>query len=342
MKRLIYTFDTSIDEAIGLLDAGGIGFLPVVDENNYLLGIITDGDLRRAVIHKQVNLESIINKEPLVAKKSTPKTVIKEYLQKNHRRHMPILDDAGRLVDVFVLNDFGPEKRPNTVVIMAGGLGSRLGELTKETPKPMLKVGDKPILQHIISNFQSHGFNNFTICLNFKSKIIEDYFRDGREFGAHITYTKEEKRMGTAGALSLIKEEFSYPVFVANGDVISNVDFERFLDFHMVSEAPATMCVKKMAHEIAYASVEFDEKHNLVHLKEKPTMEYFINTGLYVLNSEVIKEIPKDTYYDMPSLFEKLNTGNKKCKVFPAEDYWLDIGRPDDFEKGKELFKKLG
>lgn len=341
MKKLIYSVESTLEEAIGLLDEGGIGFLPVVDESNLLLGIITDGDVRRAIIQNKVNLIGIINTKPLVAKNYTPKTVIRDYLIKNHKRHMPILDEAGRLVDVFVLNDFGPEYRPNTVVVMAGGLGSRLGELTKETPKPMLKVGDKPILQHIMTNFQSHGFKKFIVCLNYKSNIIEDYFGDGSDFGIQITYTKEEKRMGTAGALSLIIEEIKEPFFVANGDVISNVDFGRFLDFHTISSAKATMCVKKMEHEIAYASVEFDEHHNLVHLKEKPTMEYFINTGLYVLNPEIIGEIPKNSFFDMPTLFEKLNGQGMVCKVFPADDYWLDIGRPDDYEKGKDLFKKL-
>lgn len=338
-NKLVLQQDTTLEEAIRLLDSNGNGFLPVVNEDNHLIGIITDGDLRRAILNKKFEVEDIINKNPVTVSHLTPHVQVKQQLRKLHRRHMPMVDEAGRLVDVLVLDDFEVEPKPNWVVIMAGGLGSRLGELTRDTPKPMLKVGGKPILHGIVEYFKSHGFQKFVFCVNYKSHVIESYFGNGKELGVEIHYTKEEQKLGTAGALSLIEFEMSHPFFVVNGDVLASIDYDDFLNYHIVNKSDATMCVKRYTYEVPFACIEFDQKSNLLGLKEKPKHTYYINTGMYVLEPSMLKYIPKNTFYDMPTLFEDVASHkNKVLKVFNTDDYWLDIGRPTDFYKANSDF----
>jgi len=339
MNYLILDKDTTLDEAVRLLDSNGNGFLPVVDAENKLIGIITDGDLRRGILNKTLDLQSIINKNPTVEKAGISSVAVKRRLMELHRRHMPIVDEDGKLVDVVILNDFEFIRKSNWVVIMAGGMGTRLGDLTKNTPKPMLEVGGKPILQRIIEHFKSQNFVRFVLCVNYKSEVIENYFGNGEKFEVEIRYTKESKRLGTAGALSLIDFEISEPFFVVNGDVLTTINFEDFLNFHTVSHSAATMCVKRYAYEVPYACVDFDEQMNLLHLKEKPSYDYHINTGMYVLEPSVLKNITYDEYLDMPGLFEALVQDKNTTKVFKIDDYWLDVGKYDDFRKAQEHTK---
>jgi len=336
IAKLIYSEQSTLDEALKLLDQNGNGFLPVVDADNKLIGVITDGDLRRAVLNKTLSLDQIINRNPVTENSSVPYTVVKRKLHEIRRRHMPIVDDAGKLVDVVILNDFESVPKSNWVVIMAGGMGTRLGDLTKNTPKPMLEVGGKPILQRIIEHFKSQNFVRFILCVNYKSEVIENYFGNGEKFGVEIRYTKESKRLGTAGALSLIDFEITEPFFVVNGDVLTSINFEDFLNFHTVSHSSATMCVKRYAYEMPYACVDFDEQMNLLHLKEKPLYDYHINTGMYILEPAVLKSVTYDEYLDMPGFFESLIETKNAAKVFKIDDYWLDVGKYDDFKKAQE------
>lgn len=342
MERLVFDNKVTLEQAIRLLDKNGNGFLPVVSDDNLLLGIITDGDLRRAILNKNFDLENVINKNPVTVTHLTPRVQIKRQLKDLHRRHMPVVDEMGKLVDVVVLDDFEVESKPNWVVIMAGGLGSRLGDLTKDTPKPMLKIGGKPILQGIVEHFKSQGFHKFIFCVNYKSHIIEDYFGDGESFGVEIRYTKEAKKLGTAGALSLIDFDLVHPFFVVNGDVLASLNFDDFLNYHIINYADATMCIKNYTYEVPYACIDFDKDNKLLEIKEKPKYDYFINTGMYVLNPSVLDFIPKDVFYDMPTLFEEL-LGSKKyiLKVFNTSEYWLDIGNPDDYKRGNAAFNAI-
>ncbi len=220
---------------------------------------------------------------------------------------------------------------------MAGGLGTRLGDLTKHVPKPMLQVAGKPMLLRIIEDFKSYGFHKFILCVNYKSEIIEDFFGNGEKFGIEVKYTKEAKRMGTAGALSLIDFPMDKPFFVINGDIISSINFEDFLNFHITKKATATMCVKRFSHEIPYACVEFDEAYELKSLREKPNIDYFINAGMYILDPFSLSLLKKDEFFDMPGLFDILCQMNKTVKVFTISDYWLDIGLKDDYNRAKDI-----
>ena len=312
--------------------------MPIVDGENKLIGIITDGDLRRGVLNRTFDLNSIINKNPTVALNTESHIIIKKRLRELRRRHMPVVNEKGELLEIVVLDEFDKVTHNNWVVIMAGGLGTRLGDLTKHIPKPMLEVGGKPMLLRIIEHFKSHGFGKFILCVNYKSEVIENYFGNGSLFGVEIKYTKENKRMGTAGALSLIDFKIEKPIFVVNGDVLTTVNFDDFLNFHTSQNADATMCIKRYSHEVPYACVEFDNSMNLKGVKEKPSYEYFINTGMYILNPDNISYLKKDEYFDMPSLFELLIDSKKNAKVFTIDEYWLDIGLKDDFKKAQEKF----
>ncbi|MBI3519734.1 MAG: nucleotidyltransferase family protein [Bacteroidetes bacterium] len=336
MNYLLYSVNTTFEEAVRLLDQNGNGFLPVVDHQNKLIGIITDGDLRRGVLNRKFDVDSIINKKPTVALNTESHVTIKKRLRELHRRHMPVINASGELVEVVVLDEFEKLTHNNWVVIMAGGLGTRLGDLTKHVPKPMLEVGGKPMLLRIIEHFRSYGFGKFILCVNYKSEIIEDFFGDGKQLGIEIRYTRENKRMGTAGALSLIDFDIDAPFFVVNGDVLTTVNFNDFLNFHTSQNAEATMCVKRYSYEVPYACVEFDNSMNLKSVKEKPSYQYFINTGMYVLNPESLKYLKKEEYFDMPSLFEMLIDEKKHTKVFTIDEYWLDIGQQDDYKKAQD------
>jgi dTDP-glucose pyrophosphorylase len=339
MKHLIYSDKTTLEEAVGILDQNGTGFLPVIDADHKLIGIITDGDLRRGILNRKFNLAAIINRNPTVAKSSESHVAIKKRLRELKRRHMPVVDDAGKLVEVIMLDDFETITKDNWIVVMAGGLGTRLGDLTKNIPKPMLEVGGKPMLLRIIEHFKTFGFEKFILCVNYKSEVIEDYFGNGDKLGIEIRYTKESKRMGTAGALSLIDFEIDKPFFVVNGDVLTSINFDDFLNFHISQKAEATMCIKRYSHEVPYACVEFDNSMNLKGLKEKPTYDYFINTGMYILKPDCLNYLNKDEYFDMPGLFEILIENKKITKTFAIDDYWLDIGMKDDFNKAQDGIK---
>jgi dTDP-glucose pyrophosphorylase len=335
MKYLVLNEGTSLDDAIRVLDQNGNGFLPVVDKDDQLVGIITDGDLRRGILNKTFDLDGIINRKPIVENEGASHVAIKRKLRALHRRHMPVVNEQGKLVEVVVLDEFEFVAKDNWIVIMAGGLGSRLGELTRNTPKPMLELGGKPIMLGIIEHFRSQGFGKFLLCVNYKSEVIENYFGNGQQFGVEIRYTKESKKMGTAGALSLIDFEMMEPFFVVNGDVLTAINFEDFLNFHQINKSKATMCIKKLGFDVPYACVEFNENMDLIGLKEKPSFNYFVNTGMYILEPDVISEIPKDTFFDMPTLFEQLMEKRSTTKVFSISEYWLDVGKPEDFSKGQ-------
>ena len=339
MNYLIYNINTTFEEAIKLLDKNGNGFLPVIDETNKLIGIITDGDFRRGILNKKYDLDSIINKQPTVALNTESHIVIKRRLKELRRRHMPVVDNNGILVDVVILNEFEILNKDNWVVIMAGGMGTRLGDLTKHIPKPMLEVGGKPMLLRIIEHFKNQGFVKFIMCVNYKSEVIENYFGNGTNFGIEIIYTKETKRLGTAGALSLIDIKIDNPFFVVNGDVLTSINYEDFLNFHTTSNSDATMCIKRYSYEVPYACVEFDEAMNLNGLKEKPTYDYYINTGMYILNPNCLSILNKDEFFDMPSLFELLLENKNATKVFTIDEFWLDVGLKDDFNRAQGIVK---
>lgn len=339
--NLIWHEGVTLREILQKLDENGNGILPVVDEQQHLLGIVTDGDVRRGLLKENNDIKSMINFSCKSVSSSMPRHSILQLLREKHLRHMPVVDEQNRLVEVVVLDEFTQDTKDNYVVIMAGGLGSRLGELTKDTPKPMLPVGGKPVLERIIVSFRDQGFNRFILCVNYKADVIKKYFGDGSAFNVHISYTEEKEKKGTAGALSLIdREKLRDPFFVINGDVLTNIDYRDFLESHSRASACASMVVKQYEEYIPYACVKFDERtEEMQYVVEKPRNIHFINAGVYILNSGCLESIPSDGFFDMPSLFETLLEQKQKVKIYRMDNQWIDIGYPNDYNKANNLYQ---
>jgi dTDP-glucose pyrophosphorylase len=330
MKEQCLILNESSDfyDAIKKLDENGDGVLPIVDKKGFFVGLITDGDVRRAVLNKHLALESVINKNPykLTIESSLDERIA--YLKRVKRRHLPITDQNNRLIEIFTLDDLDFRIMSNSVVIMAGGLGERLGKLTEDTPKPMLKVGKKPLLEEILISFIEHGFYKFYISVNYKKEIIMDYFGNGSKWGVDIEYLVEDKRLGTAGALSLIEKTHIEPIIVTNGDIMTSINYEKLLEHHVEQKSKITMCVREHEYVIPYGVVEV-KNYEITNLIEKPKKIFNINAGIYVIDPKVISYIPKDTFYDMTTLFNDMeNKELRKC-AYLLKDYWIDVGNKE-------------
>lgn len=335
---------STIREALKIIDSGAIQIALVVDNDSRLIGTLTDGDIRRGLLNNlsmDDTIESIIFRNPTVAKISdTKENILKSAIVKKLHQ-IPIIDEENRVIGIQEIEELvKPHIKANNVVLMVGGLGKRLYPLTERTPKPMLKVGNKPILQTIVEKFAEYGFINIIMCVNYKSHMIQDYFGDGTSFGVNIEYILEEQRMGTAGALSLLKSMPKGPFFVMNGDLLTNVNFEHLLDYHLVENAIATMCVREYDVQVPYGVVNI-EKNIILSIQEKPIHNFFVSAGIYVLNPEILELIPKNEFYDMPTLFEMLITNKQKTISFPVKEYWLDIGQMEEYERANSEYHKV-
>lgn len=344
LTNLLVTQETTVKEALSIIDTQAKKIALVVDDNKKLIGTIGDGDIRRALLKGvQLNdsIKSIYFKTPTVANINDSKEEIINICRTKKLHQIPVVDNSGNLVGLEIIDDIiSQDTKPNRVILMVGGLGTRLRPLTKDTPKPMLHVGGKPILQTIVEKFASYGFVNIVMCVNFKSNIIQDYFGDGSKYGVNIEYTFEDKRMGTAGALSLLKNIPDEPFFVMNGDLLTNVNFEHLLNFHLKNNSLATMCVREYDIQVPFGVVEIDDK-KIVSIEEKPVHKFFVSAGIYMLSPSVIDYIPENDFYDMPTLFEKLIEKEEKTLSFAIKEYWLDIGRIEEYEKANNEYHKV-
>lgn len=337
-KRTLISERTSIREAIKVIDEGALQIALVVDDHQRLLGTITDGDVRRGIL-KGIALEGsavrIMNSNPTTAQVEQSRDEILKLLRQKSLHQAPVLDQEGRLVGLEVIEDLlRPQTKDNLVVIMAGGLGSRLGPLTNDCPKPMLLVGGKPILETIIENFLEFGFHDFCLAVNYKAEIIMDYFGDGSKHGCNIEYLHEDQPLGTAGALSLLPTRPTAPILVINGDVLTKVDYNHLLSFHQEHNATATMCVREYAVQVPFGVVAVDD-HRFVGIEEKPAHKFFINAGIYVLEPDTLAMLNPGEHCDMPNLFNRVARNEQETAVFPVREYWLDLGQIEDFNRAK-------
>ena len=335
------SLSSTIRDALQIINNGAMQMAIVTDNDGKLLGTLTDGDIRRGLLNNLTlgdTVETILHTTPTVATLSdTKEDILKKALNKKLHQ-IPIVDEAYRVLGIQEINDLlKPVTRPNMVVLMVGGLGSRLRPLTEETPKPMLKVGNKPILQTIVEKFAEYGLGEIIMCVNYKSDIIQDYFGDGSAFGVSITYIFEEERMGTAGALSLLETLPNDPFFVMNGDLLTNINFDHLCNYHLAQNAMATMCVREYDFQVPYGVVNM-EGNTILSIQEKPVHKFYVSAGIYMLNPDVIRYIPKNQFYDMPSLFETLIQQQQKSVSFPIREYWLDIGQMEEYERANQEY----
>ena len=345
ISKILLRTSSTIEDALNIINLGAVRIALVVDADGKLLGTLSDGDIRRGLLRKvKLNdtIKDAFSKNPATANIIDTRERLLQLCLKNGIGQLPIVDNSHRVVDLFLVDsEFYKKNYENQVVLMVGGLGMRLRPLTDNTPKPMLHVGGRPILQTIVKGFVDSGFTNITMCLGYKSNVIQNYFEDGSDFGANIDYIVEEKRMGTAGALSLLKKEISKPFFVMNGDLLASINYKDMLDFHEESNSKATMCIREYDFKVPYGVVSVNNEE-ITSIKEKPIHSFFVNAGVYLLGPECIDLIPSNKFYDMPSLFEKMILNKRKITSFPLKEYWLDIGRMDDYHQANnDYFKQF-
>lgn len=342
LDKLIVYNNYSIKQALEVLDLGARGIAFLIDDNNELRGTITDGDIRRSIlkgISLDCSIDKIVHYNPICANVHMTRDDIKDLFIKKAVKEIPIVNDENILVDIISIQDILlPEGKKNPVIIMAGGLGTRLKELTQEIPKPMLKVGQDPMLQHIINNFKQYGYNKILISVNYKAEIIENYFQNGYAHGVKIEYIREHKRLGTAGGIRLAKEYLDTPFFVINGDIFTNLNVESMMGFHIENKFDITVGTRKHSFQIPYGVIQVED-NNIKELKEKPVIDYFINAGVYCLSPNILKYIPEDEYFEITDLINICIKNNMKVGSYEIDEYWMDIGRLEDYNKvNKDIY----
>jgi dTDP-glucose pyrophosphorylase len=339
-KTVAVSPNTTLESTIRVLDKGALGIVLVTDADDVLCGTVTDGDVRRALLHRNTMdtpVKDIMCTTPQVADLNWSRERLLAVLESNRLLHLPVVDASRRVVAIETLRDIlGRRRLDNPVFLMAGGFGKRLRPLTQICPKPMLKVGDKPILELILQGFADAGFHRFYISTHYMPDVIREHFGDGNRWNVSIQYVHEDEPMGTGGALGLLPQsEVDLPIFLMNGDLLTRVDYRSLLDFHDLHEGLATMCVREFESQIPYGVVQSDG-YRVTQIVEKPVHRFFINAGIYVLSPELVRRVKRGERIDMPTLLEREIRAGRDVNMFPVHEYWLDIGRMDDFQRAQQ------
>lgn len=338
-KRLLIRPDEKIIRAIELLNDEAQRIVLVTDGDKKLLGTVTDGDIRRGLIQK-INMDApvsdIMFRTPRTAFVDDDPDIIFDIMKKHNLYQVPVLDKNGVVVDLKLLQSFIKKTHhDNAVFLMAGGFGKRLRPLTNDIPKPLLKVGNKPILQTILESFIKSGFSRFYISTHYKAEMVCKYFGNGDQWDVSIEYVNEEHPLGTAGALGLLpKKAICEPILMMNGDLLTKINYENLLQYHDESGGVATMCVREYDFQVPYGVVT-TQNSKIKQIIEKPVHKFFINAGIYVLSPELIQNFEANCYKDMPDFLQEQIGAGKDVNVFPIHESWLDIGCLDDFERAQ-------
>jgi len=342
-RKHILTESETLAKALQQLnDLGENLTLFIVDEANTLKGTLTDGDIRRSLLNGvglSDTLDKVMNRNfrYLNSKQFTLADV--DNFKERNITLLPVLDNAGAILKVINFNE-QKSMLPLDAIIMAGGEGLRLRPLTEKTPKPLLHIGDKPILEYIVDRLVQYGINYVSISVNYLAGQIIDHFKDGSEKNITISYLKESEKLGTMGAASLVEEFHNDEVLVINSDLLTNINFENF--YRAFKDADADICVASIPYNVNVPYAIFDiSEDRIMSLKEKPTFTYYSNAGIYIVKSKYLRNIPKGVFYNATDMIESLISDNKKVIYYPMLEYWLDIGKFDDFTKAQEDIKHI-
>lgn len=341
------TLSNSIHDAISIINKTRRGIALIVDEANRLVGTVTDGDIRRGIL-AGVKLDRTIgelqkqrdglSRRPVTAPIGSTREELISLMHEHQVQQIPLVDGEGRPVKLWTLRDLqGDGRVPVQALIMAGGFGERLRPLTDETPKPMLPVGDRPLMEHLVEQLRASGIRHVNISTHYKSEKISEHFGDGQDFGVSVRYVTEDRPLGTAGALGLL-EEPKEPILVLNGDVLTTVDYRAFVQFHWDNHAILTVGVRKFEVRVPYGVAQLQAVH-VKRLEEKPTFSFFVNAGVYLVDPAVLCYVPKDQRFDMPDLIGRLIQEGLRVIGFPIHEYWIDIGHHDDYQKAQQDIK---
>lgn len=330
-----------IHDVIRIIEDGEAQIALVVDEALTLVGTVTDGDIRRGLLANyplDTPVKRIMFKEFTTVDENVSKDDALTLMKTKVLHQIPVVNSEKKVIGIYLLDELlAPSHNSNIVVLMAGGLGKRLMPLTDDCPKPMLKVGNKPLLENIVENFADQGFEKFYISVNYKKESIKEYFENGEKWDVSIEYLDEDAHLGTAGSLSLLPNMPDEPVIVMNADILTRIDFRSLLDFHKKNNSAGTMCVRDYTYQIPYGVVKTEDEL-IIDCEEKPLHKYFINAGIYVLEPLALNQIVLNKKIDMPEIFLKLLEAGHATKVFPIHEYWLDIGHQEDYARANGEF----
>ena len=334
-REAVLSPSASIKQAIIKLNDTALQIVLVLDASNTLLGTLTDGDIRRGLLKGLTlddSIEGVMRRNSLVVPPEMGRDMVLQLMQANRLHQLPVVDIGHKVVGLHLWDKIAAPSIPNSVVIMAGGLGTRLRPHTESCPKPMLPVAGRPMLEHIIERAKAEGFAHFIIAVQYLGHIIEEYFGNGERFGVRIEYLRETTPLGTAGALSLLTPRPELPFVVTNGDVLSDIRYSELLDFHARHAAVATMAVRLHEWQHPFGVVQ-TQGIDIVGFEEKPVARTHINAGIYALNPEALGSMAANSRCDMPTLFEQLQAEGKRTVAYPMHEPWLDVGRPDDLSR---------
>jgi len=338
-RNILLKPEQPIRAALELIDRESLRIALVVGDDLRLLGVVTDGDIRRGLL-KNLTLASpvfeVMNSTPIAAKHGTERKELIKVMEREQLLAIPLLNDGivAGLETLQRAEEFS--KYQNPVCLMAGGFGSRLRPLTDNCPKPLLKVGEKPILEILLNSFIKAGFVNFYIATHYLPEMIREHFDDGAKWNVNISYVHEEVPLGTGGALGLLPSDIpDLPLILINGDVLTNVDFEILLEFHNEHQAAATMCVRDYEYQVPFGVVN-GEGNKIISMVEKPVQRFFVNAGIYVISPKIRNSMDKNICIDMPTLLEQFVRKQENVMMFPIHEYWLDIGCMDDYKRAQK------
>jgi dTDP-glucose pyrophosphorylase len=340
-NNFIKTFlpeNATIADAISNLEASHLKIALVVTDSQTLVGCILDGDIRRGLI-EGLNMNSpitdIIHRNVLVVPPDMKRELVLQLMGANKIQQIPVIDEQNSVVGLHLWDDITkPTTRPNLMVIMAGGMGTRLRPDTEKCPKPLLPIAGRPMLEHIIEHAKREGFKNFVLAIHYLGHMIEEHFGNGERLGVQIDYLHEVSPIGTAGALSLLNPLPDAPFVVSNGDVITDIHYGGLLDFHSRQAASATMAVRLYEWQHPFGVVQ-TEGVDIIGFEEKPIARNHINAGVYALDPSALIVLTANEHCDMPTLFERLQTKGQRTVAYPIHEPWLDVGRPDDLQLAK-------
>lgn len=335
-KKICISSDTIVMEAMQVIDQGAAQIALVVDDKLRLLGTLTDGDIRRGLLHDvtlDCPIERLMNRKFRCVQCNYDQDVVLEMMRREALRHVPVLDEQGRIVKLILLQDLlNPQQLSNAVVIMAGGKGTRLWPHTEHCPKPMLHVGDKPILEIVLEQCIASGFRTFYFSVNYLKDQIIEHFTDGARWGVSIEYLVENEPLGTAGSLQLLPDSLKEPFLVLNGDVLTRLDPSQLLHFHTEHHAQATLCVREHELTLPFGVVQTNGVE-LAAFEEKPTYRNQVNAGIYVIDPLLLPLLPPHQFTDMPSLLIAAQDAGHRVAVCPIHEYWIDVGRPESLKQ---------
>lgn len=329
----------TILNALKVMTSAAVGILLMSDASGRLVGTITDGDIRRALLKGAAMKDAI---KPYVQRSfvSVPPVAgrpeVLDMMQARRLEQIPIVDSNGKLTGLHTLHGIiGHEEHPNTAVIMAGGQGMRLRPVTDKIPKPMIKVAGRPIIERLVLHLVGSGITQLCIAVHYLAHVIENHFGDGSDFGCRIQYLHEKEPRGTGGALALLKPRPKHPLIVMNGDLITQADIPAMLRYHEAGGYEATMAVRRYGHQIPFGCVDI-KRGRILKLEEKPVLQRSINAGIYILNPSLLRRIP-DRFYPMTELFESCLKRGEKVGGFEVEEEWIDIGQREQLKPGRTL-----